>query len=85
MELKNTNGDIIVLDERFDIQKIKNLLKQEKHSEMDAYLSTIKGKPKHSQGGVDIEISNKGVKMRRGDNDIKAKHGLVIPNNIKDE
>lgn len=41
----------------------------------------FKGKPKHSQGGVDITISNDGVSMRRGDKDIKAKYGLLIPNN----
>lgn len=41
----------------------------------------FKGKPKHSQGGVDITISNKGVSMRRGGKDIKAKYGLLIPNN----
>ena len=41
----------------------------------------FKGQPKHSQGGVDITISNKGVNMRRGGKDIKAKYGLLIPNN----
>ena len=41
----------------------------------------FKGQPKHSQGGVDITISDKGVSMRRGGKDIKAKHGLLIPNN----
>ena len=41
----------------------------------------FKGQPKHSQGGVDISISDKGVSMRRGGKDIKAKYGLLIPNN----
>lgn len=41
----------------------------------------FKGQPKHSQGGVDISISDKGVSMRRGGKDIKAAHGLIIPNN----
>lgn len=41
----------------------------------------FKGQPKHSQGGVDISISDKGVSMRRGGKDIKAAHGLLIPNN----
>ena len=41
----------------------------------------FKGKPKHSNGGVDITISDKGVTMRRGGKDIKAKYGLLIPNN----
>lgn len=41
----------------------------------------FKGKPKHSQGGVDITISDKGVTMRRGGKDIKAKYGLLITNN----
>ncbi len=41
----------------------------------------FKGQPKHSQGGVDITISDKGVSMRRGGKDIKAEFGLVIPNN----
>jgi len=38
----------------------------------------FKGMPKHSQGGVDIEISNKGVSMKRGGSTIMAKYGLVI-------
>ena len=38
----------------------------------------FKGQPKHSQGGVDIIISNEGVAMRRGGKDIKAKYGLLI-------
>lgn len=38
----------------------------------------FQGYPKHSQGGVDISISDKGVSMRRGNSDIKAKHGLLI-------
>ena len=42
----------------------------------------FKGKPKHSQGGVDITISNDGVSMRRDGKDIKAKYGLLITNNI---
>lgn len=41
----------------------------------------FKGQPKHSQGGVDITISNDGVKMRRDGKDIKAKYGLLIINN----
>lgn len=41
----------------------------------------FKGKPKHSNGGVDITISDKGVTMRRGGKDIKAKYGLLLPNN----
>ena len=41
----------------------------------------FKGQPKHSQGGVDIIISDKKVTMRRGDKDIKAEYGLLIPNN----
>ena len=41
----------------------------------------FKGQPKHSNGGVDITISDKGVTMRRGGKDIKAQYGLLIPNN----
>lgn len=41
----------------------------------------FKGQPKHSHGGVDITISDKGITMRRGGKDIKAKYGLLIPNN----
>ena len=37
------------------------------------------GMPSHSQGGVDITISNNGVSMRIGGQDIKAANGLVIP------
>ena len=41
----------------------------------------FKGQPKHSNGGVDITISDKGVTIRRGGKDIKAKYGLIIINN----
>jgi hypothetical protein len=41
----------------------------------------FKGQPKHSQGGVDISISDAGVSMRRGGKDIKAAHGLLIASN----
>ena len=41
----------------------------------------FKGKPKHSNGGVDITISDKGVSIRRGGKDIKAQYGLLIINN----
>ena len=40
----------------------------------------FKGMPSHSQGGVDISISDKGVSMRRGNSDIKAAYGLLIIN-----
>jgi hypothetical protein len=39
----------------------------------------FKGMPKHSQGGVDINISDKGVSIRKGSSDIKAQYGLLIP------
>jgi hypothetical protein len=39
----------------------------------------FKGMPKHSQGGVDINISDKGVSIRKGSSDIKAEFGLLIP------
>jgi len=83
MELRNTNGDVIPLDKRFDIKKIKQYINQNRHSELDEYLSTIKGMPKHSHGGVDITLSNRGVIMRRGGKDIKAAHGLFIPGGEK--
>jgi hypothetical protein len=40
----------------------------------------FKGKPKHSEGGVDIELTNKGVTISRDKTTkIKAKFGLLIP------
>jgi hypothetical protein len=38
------------------------------------------GYPKHSQGGVDISISNDGVSIQRNNSKIKARYGLVIRN-----
>lgn len=38
----------------------------------------FKGLPKHSQGGVDIVISNSGVSIERNGSSIKAAQGLVI-------
>lgn len=37
----------------------------------------IKGSS-HKQGGVDLEISDKGVKVKQNDSEIKAENGLVI-------
>jgi hypothetical protein len=45
----------------------------------------FKGQPKHSQGGVDITISNSGVSFKKGEADIKAEYGLLIPNDLKEE
>jgi hypothetical protein len=42
----------------------------------------LKGYPSHAKGGVDISIGSDGVKFRRGDSDITAAEGLVLPNNI---
>ena len=79
MELKNNYGDVVYLDGRFDIKKIKSLIKEGKHSEVDNYLSTIKGYPSHSQGGVDIKLGKNGFSFTRNNGVIEAKHGLVLP------
>lgn len=79
MELKNNYGDIIYLDSRFDIKKIKSLIKEGKHSEIDDYLSTIKGYPSHAQGGVDIKLGKDGFSFARNGVEIKVAHGLVLP------
>ena len=39
----------------------------------------LKGHPSHAKGGVDVEITDKGVMLSRKDGKIKAKYGLVIP------
>ena len=52
MNLINSKGDKIALDSRFDVKLIEKLIASNKHSEIDDYLSTIKGYPTHEQGGV---------------------------------
>lgn len=83
MELKNNYGDIVYLDSRFDIKKIKSLIKEGKQSEVDNYLSTIKGYPSHAQGGVDIKIGKNGFGFTGDNGVIEAKHGLVLPNKFE--
>lgn len=79
MELKNNLGDTIYLDSRYDINKIKFLIENDKHSEIDNYLSTIKGYPSHAQGGVDIKLGKDGFSFTKGSSQIMATHGLVLP------
>lgn len=79
MNLINSKGDKIALDNRFDIKLIEKLIASNKHSEIDDYLSTIKGYPTHEQGGVDIKLGEEGVSFARNNREIKAKHGLVLP------
>ena len=79
MNLINSKGDKIALDSRFDVKLIEKLIASNKHSEIDDYLSTIKGYPTHEQGGVDIKLGEEGVSFARDSREIKAKHGLVLP------
>lgn len=39
----------------------------------------LKGYPSHDDGGVDLDISDDGVYIKRGKSKILAKHGLVVP------
>ena len=42
----------------------------------------LKGYPSHAQGGVDIKLGKDGFSFKGKDGDIKAAHGLVLPNNF---
>lgn len=39
----------------------------------------LKGYPSHAQGGVDVRIGKDGFSFIRGEGEIKAAHGLVLP------
>jgi hypothetical protein len=41
----------------------------------------LKGYPTHKEGGVDLTIGKDGVKIKNGNSNFIAKHGLVIPKN----
>ena len=41
----------------------------------------LKGYPTHKEGGVDLTIGKDGVKIKNGNTEFTAKHGLVIPKN----
>lgn len=43
----------------------------------------LKGYPSHSQGGVDIKLGKDGFSFKGKGGDIKAAHGLVLPNNFE--
>lgn len=73
------NGEIEFLDEEGNICAAMGLTNTTSGTNW-RIVKDFKGKPKHSQGGVDITISNKGVNIRRGGKDIKAEFGLVIEN-----
>jgi len=44
-------------------------------------IKDLKGYPTHKEGGVDLTIGKDGVKIKNGDTEFTAKHGLVIPKN----
>ena len=41
----------------------------------------LKDYPTHKEGGVDLTIGKDGVKIKNGNSEFTAKHGLVIPKN----
>lgn len=73
------SGEIQFLDEDYNVCAAMGLTNTTTGTNW-RIVKDFKGKPKHSQGGVDITISNKGVNIRRGGKDIKAEFGLVIEN-----
>ena len=44
-------------------------------------IKDLKGYPTHKKGGVDLIIGKDGVKIKNGNTEFTAKHGLVIPKN----
>lgn len=44
-------------------------------------IKDLKGYPTHKEGGVDLTIGKDGVKIKNGNTEFTAKHGLVIPKN----
>ena len=88
-----TQGDMIVINSKIDSMVKEGVIEKDCSGKLTAkngmtnatkgtgwkMVKDFQGQPKHSQGGVDISISNKGVSMRRGSSDIKAAHGLLIP------
>jgi hypothetical protein len=44
-------------------------------------IKDLKGYPTHKEGGVDLTIGKDGVKIKNGNSNFIAKHGLVIPKN----
>ncbi len=44
-------------------------------------IKDLKGYPTHKEGGVDLTIGKEGVKIKNGNTEFTAKHGLVIPKN----
>jgi hypothetical protein len=87
-----TQGDMIVINSKIDSMVKEGVIEKDCSGKLTAkngmtnatkgtgwkMVKDFQGQPKHSQGGVDISISNKGVSMRRGNSDIKAAHGLLI-------
>ena len=44
-------------------------------------IKDLKGYPTHKKGGVDLTIGKDGVRIKNGNSEFTAKHGLVIPKN----
>jgi hypothetical protein len=44
-------------------------------------IKDLKDYPTHKEGGVDLTIGKDGVKIKNGNSEFTAKHGLVIPKN----
>ena len=79
MELKNSIGDSIVIDDRYDLDKIRDFIKNNEHSALDDYLSEIQSFPSHKNGGIDLSFGDSGVSFARNGATIMAANGLVLP------
>ena len=44
-------------------------------------IKDLKGYPTHKEGGVDLTIGKDGVRIKNGNAEFTARHGLVIPKN----
>lgn len=85
MYIKNTKGDTIYLDDRYDVDLIKQLISKREYDKLDNYLSTIKSFPSHAEGGVNIDIEEDGVYINSNKSKIKITDGLILSANKDNE
>ena len=74
------SGEITYTDEEGNICAKSGLRKNQftRGSEWSV-AKDLTGYPSHSNGGVDLTFNEKGISFRRGESDIKAEHGLLLP------
>jgi len=74
-------SEVTYTDENNDPCAAQGLRSDFTHGSQWEIVDDLTGYPSHSRGGVDVMINNNGVQLSSNNSNIKAKYGLILPNN----